>query len=420
MKFSLKRRGYFPAIIFSYFVLFPTFNKELELAIVFFISIFLLTDFKIEKLKSLSKDSKYILKLFLIVFIYYTIELGIGVYRGNPGAIPESYFYLVLFLIFVFFSFEFSNETFKHVLSAINFCLLLVPFLIVFYYIGLKGLFPDQIFFVLNVFSDQTSANTILMNAYGPEIRFLSIGSLIFLMPYGISRYSLSEFSIKDTLRIFLLILSVFISGRRILIWLEFLLFIIILIMFLVPKIRLIFGIKIQRLFELVCIFVLSSLLVNFSFRGFFMSAKSEIGNEIGNIDTISRVSQVRFLFKDFMMSPFFGQGMGFSDSNFVGDSVKPWRYEMQYSLYLACFGVAGVLLLLLLAYSLLKMFFRNFRSSRIREFDSFPILVGSVFAIIANATNPYLHTLSRYWMVFIFVWMTLLIDKTPASSPPS
>jgi O-antigen ligase len=124
-----------------------------------------------------------------------------------------------------------------------------------------------------------------------------------------------------------------------------------------------------------------------------------------------ARLLQAEILLKGFWQHPLLGVGLGVSHPELIRSSDTPWSYELTYLAMLYQTGILGfcsyVALVSVPALKLIVMLRdgENYKENR----WVFPILVGYIFVLIANSTNPYLNRFDAVWIIVI---MSLLAEN--------
>lgn len=108
----------------------------------------------------------------------------------------------------------------------------------------------------------------------------------------------------------------------------------------------------------------------------------------------------------------FWGRGFGaaIDRKGLTTDVVKVWQTELQYHAIFYWTGLVGVLLLLVVLWRYL-MLLRSAESRSAGGASSdalFIALVGSLTALVMNATNPYLQAPGHMWVVFFPIMIAI------------
>lgn len=109
-------------------------------------------------------------------------------------------------------------------------------------------------------------------------------------------------------------------------------------------------------------------------------------------------------LVRGFRDSPVLGQGLGYV-ADVVRNPDAPWQYEAQYHLMLAALGIVPGALLLLPTLWLLVVALTIGLARTVACRSVLAVLAGTGSILLANYSNPYLHTAGQYWMFFILVF---------------
>lgn len=134
------------------------------------------------------------------------------------------------------------------------------------------------------------------------------------------------------------------------------------------------------------------------------------------------RIDQTRRLVEFGLERPFTGWGAGQVVPGLVRSLEFPWRFESQYGLAFVEGGILGIAIYLFLA----VQGWRAIRavSARVSERDSVllgVLSVGSLMALVAHGTNPYLRAVGLQWAGFLPLmlasWLTMASSsKTPGT----
>lgn len=147
---------------------------------------------------------------------------------------------------------------------------------------------------------------------------------------------------------------------------------------------------------------LLLALVSNFSLTDMAASlVVDELGSDSVRGDSIVRLTQ------SWLLSPLWGNGLGAEVDGLTRSKDTPWAFEVQYHLVLNALGLFGFIVLASSALMLILLSARIFHSGPNRYAYIAPILTGTIATLIANATNPYLHTPGHYWMLFFLVLAT-------------
>ncbi len=97
------------------------------------------------------------------------------------------------------------------------------------------------------------------------------------------------------------------------------------------------------------------------------------------------------------------GRGFGASiDRGEVVRDMKPWQTELQYHAIFYWTGIIGILLILAVFLTSLRVVRKAFRIDDPLRASLYVSSVGAVAALAANATNPYLQAPGHMWPVFL------------------
>jgi hypothetical protein len=112
------------------------------------------------------------------------------------------------------------------------------------------------------------------------------------------------------------------------------------------------------------------------------------------------RSDQLAALTSAWLHSPVIGNGFG-AVASVIRSPSQPWAYELSYNALLFKTGVLGVVLYAVGVGWILWQGLRLVRNSPISS-SAWPVLVGSIGFLVANATNPYLQKFDYLWVLFL------------------
>lgn len=124
------------------------------------------------------------------------------------------------------------------------------------------------------------------------------------------------------------------------------------------------------------------------------------------------RQDQHDALLKGFTQSPFVGWGHG-TFAEVIRNDAKPWQYELYYQAMLFHTGLLGFVMFLL--FNIYCMW-----RTKLKLYNDIPsgvfFIVGSLCALLATYTNPYIEGIESMWMVTL-PWAVAMIKKCQLNS---
>ena len=131
------------------------------------------------------------------------------------------------------------------------------------------------------------------------------------------------------------------------------------------------------------------------------------------------RASETRFLTDaDSTIDVVFGHGIGASfDREGIDRSIRSWQTELQYQGLYYWTGLTGILLLLAIFIFPVRALRRAFRSVGFLRGSLFVSCIGAAAVLIGNATNPYMQASRHMWPVFFPFMIAGVILSTKRTS---
>ncbi|MEV7819634.1 hypothetical protein AB0P27_08890 [Microbacterium oxydans] len=129
------------------------------------------------------------------------------------------------------------------------------------------------------------------------------------------------------------------------------------------------------------------------------------------------RLEQIPELWRGFLSSPLWGNGIGATVDGFARNEDRPWAFEMQYHLLLFQVGIIGVALIL----GAVVLVARALWIAQRRSPEARPVLAVATAAAlavgVANVLNPLLQAPGHFWSVFLLIACinVALVSKRPA-----
>ena len=114
------------------------------------------------------------------------------------------------------------------------------------------------------------------------------------------------------------------------------------------------------------------------------------------------RYNQIELLIKSWEQKPLFGHGHGSVSEYMIRNENTPWLYELSYFALLFQTGIIGLIVYLgLLFWPIIKGIQLLKKGNTECNIYIMPCLVGYVFILIGNASNPYLASYDYSWSLF-------------------
>lgn len=331
------------------------------------------------------------------------VWVGYGLLRNNAGALSESVFFFALPMLWLFIVLGTSLSAVQTVVNTIPFVGLVIGLLGSLYYLYAIGFASLRWVTVVPL---GQSAGLPGDRDYGFVLTLYSLASLTFLIPFLLislvvpNSYSWKPSRLVAWPALLVLLLLLFVSGRRALFVSIVLAVGIGFVLFLLGKAE---QRTRRRLYVATLAVLLSSAVLavvsKFSFEAMIGSIATDLFAP-GSVRARSGDS----LIASFLNSPVIGHGLGATVSGSVRDKSRPWNFELQYHLLLNDLGILGFAILTAATLAVVVIGVRLYRANRVRFVLLIPMTVGTVSVLIANASNPYLHTPGQYWMFYLLV----------------
>lgn len=352
-----------------------------------------------------------------------TVAVGVagaawGLLERNPGAASETVFFVGIPLVWLLILFGTDLRAVRLVVELIPFVSFAIGMFGVLYWLFASGIVPGLDWVML-----VPLGQGIGVNEFGYELTYYPISSLVFLAPFLLaslfipSTYRWLASRIMAWPAMAAVLLLIFVSGRRALL-ISFLLAIVIgfVVLFLGPASR-----AVRRRIYLVggvtaAVGVVIVIVSRFSLVDMVASVFAETFSS-----TSIRGELTQGLIQSWLQSPLIGHGLGATVEGLVRDVERPWNFEVQYLLLLNAVGLIGTVILALAALGLVVLGVVTYKRDRDRAALLAPTLIGTFAVLIANATNPYLHTPGHYWMIFLVTIATnaFIRDRRVADGVP-
>ena len=335
-----------------------------------------------------------------------------GLAQAAPGAAYELVFYVVLPLVWVLIVLALDLPTVRIVIDLIPIVTFAVVVIGLGYWLYARGM------------SAMVWASWIPLGQglggsdYGLQMRFYPISTLLFVLPClfwtslepRVHRWRISRWLAPAALLLGLAFM--FVAGRRALFLSTGVAILAGLVTLLLqPRFRGALARRIAMAFGGGAVVMV----VFAQITGFDVGALvNSIVGDASSDDDVRAVS-MRALIDSWARAPFFGQGLGTEVIGSVRNEERPWEFEVQYHLGLHAFGLFGFVVLAAATCFVLLALVRMARDSR--SPFALPVLSGAVAALVANATNPYLHTPGHYWMLFLAVALVNAVRREESAA---
>lgn len=324
----------------------------------------------------------------------------IGYAHANPGLRPELVFFLALPALWLVIAFGLDARAVRAIVNLMPISGLAIGGLGFCYWLDATGRarLPWVFWFDLG--------QGVGRESYGYVLRFYPISTLVFLLPFLVASLLVANAYSWDVSRRLAMpataaaLCLAFVSGRRVL--------------FVAPVLALAIGLALfarrplgrrtkRRAFGALAALVLLAGALT-AFTGF-----SPAGLVRSVLAETSPAESVRAqsgsdLLASWWRSPLWGHGLGAVPAGIPRSEDRPWNFELQYRLILNATGLVGVAVLSLAALGILRSAARDAADRREAFAYMIPIVIGTLSLLIANATNPYMHTAGHYWMFFLLV----------------
>ena len=319
----------------------------------------------------------FVLSLVIISIFFYAL----GIINNAPGASVTLKVHLLYPIIyFLLYLYMKKIEKPVNIEKILKFSLVIIVLDLFIFILYSYRLFPFYFKFPNNAYG---------INNENFEVSIKSMGSLIFLIPYYISDiFYKKEYKLKRILFLLILVIIAFFSGRDIL-WIT----LIFTIFFLAKD----YLSKIKNIKKVLVIFLFIMLFLFFYF--FFSGILIE--KILMKVSSSERLKQFKVIISYFLEKPFLGYGSGSVVPSMIRDPKQPWAYEYVYLKYLFDYGILGT------AFYMLILFLPIIIGYRYKKYkkELYPLLIGYLMLLIANATNPYfgkLDYLNLYLLIFL------------------
>lgn len=358
------------------------------------------------------------LRVFLLMQATGLLWLLYGLIQNTPGAVFSLLIYLVwpLFYLVVFTEGVSSYRVYRTLRNLMVLTLGLLSAFILYFVLYSFGLAP---------------ATPLLELPFGQGLakyqgftamRFYSISSMIFLIPYCISKVVLPA-STDSRLRrwvtalvVLLSLAAILFTGRRAALFtLALGLPIALTLAQAAPSD---FRIRLTRRFInaalAIALALTVTLTVSDTVRTGIMGVASQVASSLFDpqqtSDDLVRVEQADSLIQGWIQRPLIGAGLG-STTGYIR-SERSWNYELQYHMHLFQIGLLGLALYSLGLLWIYRNGLRIIRRGGEASSEMIALLTGLTCFLIANASNPYLQAYGHLWVIFLPAALINLMKK--------
>lgn len=331
----------------------------------------------------------------------------VGLAGSAPGVWSEAVFFVGLPLVWIALTSAVDLRDLRVVLNAVPVLAAVIGALGVAYFLHTRGV-PYLAWSTWLPLGQGAGSDT-----FGSQLRFYPISTLIFVVPYLFwslvdGRQPLSRFARTMTpVSLALTVAFTLVAGRR--------------AIFLSTAVAVAVGLLVlflrryrdrgltRRLGWFTAAAASGSVVVARA-TGFDLVAlvESALGERSSAEDV--RSASMTALLDSWARSPWFGHGLGSEALSSVRSVERPWQFEAQYHAALHAFGIVGFLVLAIATLYIVERLVGLAVRGDVHE--ALPVVAGVIGALVANYTNPYLHTPGHYWMFFVAVMLVNSIDR--------
>lgn len=325
------------------------------------------------------------------------VGMIVGLVGNNtPGVFFEAVFFFCLPLVWLPIVAGVSVSALRAILNAIPFATLIIAVLGWAFWLDSTGRFAIPGAYLVDL------GQGLGVDSFGYEMRFYPISTLLFVLPFlTVSLMVKNTYTNRKSLiAAFIGYLPalglVFIVGRRAL--LISLVISLLLVTICVVRIDPLATVGLRPIL-LGAIGLLAAVFVA-SRTGFSLLQMVSSVGEIRDAADV-RAASGEELLSSWLDSPVWGNGLG-AEVATPRNIDRPWEFELQYHMILNSLGLLGLIVLGISTSVAVIRFIWLIRKHRDRFGFLIAILAGFFAILVANASNPYLHTPGQYWMFFI------------------
>lgn len=336
------------------------------------------------------KVSKNVLVFHMFFLMYSLLSSTIGVINNNPGAfgfLKLNFLYmLMLFPTILPFN---NKKKIEKLFVVLIIASLTISIHTILTLLVELGYWPNELYIPFD------ATNNIMIHPGYIHIVNTNLSMSIILVPicFLILLYNKKHLRLQ-VINVILLSISVIISGRRIL-WI---ILIITLLTILIISQRKRKKIGVLNFIKYLTVLLVIAFILDYfeliEIKKIINRFTSVFKGEEGNI----RYDQAKSLFNGFLHNPLLGSGAGVG-TEYIRNEQSPWMYELSYNLILYNSGIIGMIFYILSFIVLVLSLYKY----RYRNSVSLAFLLALVFAIVANATNPYFSS-SFDFLIFLVI----------------
>ena len=410
-QYTSKFINFWPTILLTSMLAFPKSFSIYKLFLLLVIFLYVITLIIRSNLKILNNEAIKFYYSFSILSVFWMLWGTIN--GGHSQAISDAFRLHVIFsLIYCILVIALQNsKSIDTIYNALIYSAWIISLINLIYFV--------DIIYGFNIFPTWFKEETLLsadIHEGHSQIGSNNINSLFLIVPalFGVAisrKHDINHNNYKLWITLILSLFVVFLSGRRALIF----------IMFILPLILHIQGKFIVRNQERVRIKLNKLLIATFLIFPFILIGILYASNLVDLNELIIRLSsafdndsvrssQLTSLYNGFSEAPLLGSGVGGS-VDVIRSLERPWLYELSYMQLLFNGGVIGFLLvfgLIFIYYIKSIKSIKNFNSHKI---EAISLLTGLICFCIGNASNPYF---SGFDSLFILGILPLISGWNP------
>ncbi|WP_144020033.1 O-antigen ligase family protein [Persephonella hydrogeniphila] len=356
------------------------------------------------------RTSANVLMLWLISLSIGSFFIFVGIINSNPGAVSSITVILLWPLLYLIITGFICEITFFNLINKVFiFSSFLIPAYGLYYLLGNARVIPSNLF--VNVFPEDIMQGIGLYEGY-IEVSIPNFSSLFFLGPFILTNFLIERNKKKKFLYGILLLfitIIVLLSGRRTLLLIFALSFLIVFIFILNIKDR---YLKKQLMVNYIKNIALGIIFIVISYFLIARFYDIDLSVIVENLEkalsfgsstdpsTIARYEQFFALIDGFSENPLFGQGFG-AVASVIRSEEQPWAYELFYVALLFHAGIIGFFVYALLTFWIIWQGIKILKNY-INIKYMLPYLTGTISFLLASASNPYLTKFDYMWIIFI------------------
>lgn len=339
---------------------------------------------------------------FLACLVVGAFGVWIGLLNSNPGALFVSPLYLIFPLVYslIFVGLEPRQHT-SLIVRILFTALWVVPLLMIWHVLYHLGYIPFDIPF------DFGQA----YNPAIPQMRFYSISSLVFLLPFAtiylMTRAAQGHRDWLNAVPLFLGLIAAYLSGRRALMLVTLLVPPLIWAWYIFRKPRAMVASVVMLVYTglaALLLFTYVPVMTNIV-TPMMDKAVTYLTEEFvkgsGGEDEFVRAKQTELLLDSWHDSPLIGHGLGQAIA-YTRNSDRIWQYESQYAMMLSNLGLVGMIVFGLSTLWIIVTLVRLSRLAPTYAPMCLGLMAGLLSFIFANYSNPYFQAFGHLWGIFL------------------